>query len=134
MSPRPPPVWMVRLNVALLRRGLRLGTQHLLTVPGRKSGAPRSTPVSIATHNGRRYIVAAFPDADWVKNVRATGTATLARGRSEEHVRFSELATTERGPVLRAFLEQVRGGVRFFGRQTPDEIVATAARYPVFVS
>ena len=133
MSPRPPPVWMVRLNVAFLRRGLRLGTQHLLTVPGRKRGEPRSTPVSIAIHDCSRYIVA-FPDADWVQNVRATGTATLARGRSEGHVRLSELATTERGPVLWAFLEQVRGGVRFFGRQTPDEIVATAARYPVFVS
>ncbi|HEX5013700.1 MAG TPA: hypothetical protein VFV72_06010 [Candidatus Limnocylindrales bacterium] len=45
---------------------------------------------------------------------------------------LSEVPVGEREPILRAFLEQVRGGVRFFGRQTPDEIVAGAARYPVF--
>jgi hypothetical protein len=34
--------------------------------------------------------------------------------------------------VLRAFLEQVRGGVRFFGSASPDEVAAAADRYPVF--
>ena len=37
-----------------------------------------------------------------------------------------------RGPILRAFLEQVRGGVRFFGWSDPDVIAAAADRYPVF--
>ena len=43
-----------------------------------------------------------------------------------------ELPIADRGRILRAFLEQVPGGVRFFGRQTPDEVVAGAERYPVF--
>jgi deazaflavin-dependent oxidoreductase (nitroreductase family) len=123
---------MVRLNVAFLRRGLKLGSQHLLTVPGRTTGEPRSTPVSIATVDGARYIVAAFADAAWVKNVRAAGSGTLSRGGQREVVRLDELPVIERGPILRAFLEQVRGGVRFFGDQTPDEIAAAADRYPVF--
>jgi deazaflavin-dependent oxidoreductase (nitroreductase family) len=129
---KPPPSWMVRLNVAMLRGGLSIGSQHLLSVRGRKSGALRSTPVSIATVDGSRYIVAAFADAAWVQNVRAAESATLARGRRVEIVRLVELPTAERGPVLRAYLQQVRGGVRFFGSADADVVVAEADRYPVF--
>ena len=132
MSAKPPPPWMVRLNVAMLRRGLRIGTQCLLSVPGRRSGLLRETPVSIATVNGTRYIVAAFANAEWVHNVRAAGAGRLQRGQVAETVQLDEIPLAERGPVLRAFLQQVRGGRRFFGRQTPDEIVASADRYPVF--
>jgi deazaflavin-dependent oxidoreductase (nitroreductase family) len=123
---------MVRFNVAVLRRGLRIGSQHLLTVRGRKTGEPRSTPISVAVIDGTRYIVAAFGDAAWVANVRAAGSAELSRGGRTEQVMLTELPIADRGPVLRAFLAQVRGGTRYFGSQTPDEIVAGAERYPVF--
>jgi len=132
MPAKPPPSWLVSLNISLLRRGFHVGTQYLLTVPGRKSGRPRSTPISLATVDGNRYIVAAFADALWVKNVRASNTAVLSRGRDEETVKLTELPVADRPPVLRAFLEQVRGGRRFFGSQTPDDVVAEADRYPVF--
>jgi deazaflavin-dependent oxidoreductase (nitroreductase family) len=128
----PPPGWMVRINVALLRAGLRVGSQYLLTAPGRKSGAPRSTPISVVTMNGERYIVSAFSDADWVKNVRAAPGATLRRGGHTEAVTLVELPEAERDPVLRAFLLQVPGGVRFFESSKPDVVVASAGRYPVF--
>jgi hypothetical protein len=36
-----------RLNLLVLRLGLRIGTQHILSVPGRKTGRMRSTPVSL---------------------------------------------------------------------------------------
>jgi deazaflavin-dependent oxidoreductase (nitroreductase family) len=123
---------MVRMNTAMLRRALKIGSQHLLTVRGRKTGELRSTPVSIATVDGARYIVAAFADAAWVKNVRAAGVGSLARGRTSEDIRLTELPIVERGPVLRGFLEQVPGGVRFFGSKDHDEVVAAADRYPVF--
>jgi deazaflavin-dependent oxidoreductase (nitroreductase family) len=132
MSVKPPPGWMIRLNAAFLRRGLRLGSQYLLTVRGRRTGDPRSTPISIAVIDGERYIVAAFARAAWVANVRAAGEGALTRGGHTEHVTLIELPVEDRGPILRAFLEQVRGGVRFFGRQTTDEIVGGADRYPVF--
>lgn len=64
--PNPPPSWMIRLNVAALRRGLKIGSQYLLTIQGRTSGAPRSTPISVVALDGERYIVAAFSEADWV--------------------------------------------------------------------
>jgi deazaflavin-dependent oxidoreductase (nitroreductase family) len=132
MDATPPPAWMVRLNVGLLRRGLAIGSQHLLTVTGRRSGEPRSTPVSIAVLDGDRYIVAAFGDAAWVRNVRAARAGTLLRRGRTESVRLDELPISHRAPVLLAFFEQVRGGRRFFGGQTIDEVVRNADRYPVF--
>ena len=128
----PPPRWMVNLNRAFLRRGLKVGSQYLLTVPGRTSGEPRSTPISVVTLDGQRYIVSAFADADWVGNVRAAGAGSLARGKQAENVRLVELPASEREPVLRAFLQQVPGGVRFFESPEPDAVVASAGRYPVF--
>lgn len=132
VATKPPPGWMIRLNVALLRRGVAVGSQHLLSIRGRRSGELRSTPVSIATLDGARYIVAAFPEAAWVKNARAAGEGVLSRGRRAEEVRLVEIPVAERGPVLGAFLAQVRGGVRFFGHQSPQAIVDAADRYPVF--
>jgi deazaflavin-dependent oxidoreductase (nitroreductase family) len=131
-SPKPPPLWMVRLNAALLRRGLKIGSQYLLSVPGRKSGKLRSTPISIVGVDGARYIVAAFADAAWVANLRAAGGGTVRRGRQDEVVRAIELPVEERGPILRVFLQQVPGGVRFFGSADPDTVAAAADRYPVF--
>ena len=129
---KPPPDWMVRLNVVLLRRGLKVGSQYLLSVRGRRSGAERVTPVSIVTVDGSRYIVAAFAEADWVKNARAAGVGSLSRGSEREAVRLVEVPEAERGEVLRAFLRDVRGGGRFFDSADPEEVVASAARYPVF--
>ena len=123
---------MVRLNVALLRRGWLVGSQALLTVPGRRTGEPRSTPVSIATVDGTRYVVAAFGDAARVHNVRAAGSATLSRGGKTEAVRLVELPVQERAPVLRAFLRQVRGGALYFGTHDADVVAAAPALYPVF--
>jgi deazaflavin-dependent oxidoreductase (nitroreductase family) len=129
---KPPPMWIVRFNIAALRLGLKVGSQHLLTIPGRKSGVPRTTPVSLVTVAGRRYIVAAFAEADWVRNARAAGAGVLRRGRQNERVRLVELPVEERGPILRAFLQQVPGGVRFFGMSAdPDAIAAAADQYPV---
>lgn len=129
---KPPPAWMIRLNVAMLRRGLRIGSQHLLSVRGRRTGLARSTPISIATVGADRYIVAAFADAAWVANVRAAGEGALSRGVATERVGLHELPPEDRAPVLRAFLEQVRGGVRFFGSADPAAVVAKADQYPVF--
>ncbi len=129
---KPPPGWMVRMNVAVLRRGLKVGSQSLLTVPGRSSGMPRSTPISVVTVDDQRYIVSAFAEADWVKNVRVAGAASLSRGKHTEAVTLVELPVAERDPILRAFLRQVPGGVRFFESPEPDAVVASAGRYPVF--
>jgi deazaflavin-dependent oxidoreductase (nitroreductase family) len=134
------PRWLKPMNrvvIALQRRGLVIGTMRLLSVPGRKSGELRTTPVSPLTVDGKRYVVAGMQEADWVKNARAAGWGILARGRKEERVAIVELPVEERGAVLRQFPCKVPHGVQFFERLygmsgDPDGFAALAPRCPVF--
>lgn len=134
------PWWLKPLNrviVALQRLGLVIGPTRLLSVPGRKSGELRTTPVSPLRVNGSLYIVAGLDGAAWVKNARAAGWGILARGRKQARVGLVELEPGERGPVLREFPTKVPGGVPFFRRlygvsPDPDEFAALAPLCPVF--
>jgi hypothetical protein len=134
------PRWLNLANpviVALQRRGVVIGTMRLLSVPGRKSGQLRTTPVSPLVVEGERYIVAGFEDADWVKNARVAGWGTLARGRDKERVNLVELPLQERVPVLREFPRKIPNGVQFFRQLygisgTPEEFETLAPRCPVF--
>ena len=72
---------------ALLRSGVKIGQMTLLTVPGRKSGQPRTTPVVIGEHDGLRWVVSVYGQVDWARNLRAAGKATLQRGRRSETVK-----------------------------------------------
>jgi hypothetical protein len=133
------PWWLKPANrviMALNRRGIVLGTQHILSIPGRRTGKLRSTPVSLLTVAGKRYVVTGF-DTDWVKNARAAGWGILARGGKRERVALVELPVAERGPILREFPRQVPHGIQFFERllnlpNDPDAFAAAAPRCPVF--
>ena len=105
MSTEALPRWLgpaSRVNTWLLRLGLPIGTQHVLSVRGRRTGLMRSTPVSLVTVDGSRYIVSG-DGLNWVANARAAGWGTLERGRRSERVALNELPLAERGPILRAF-------------------------------
>jgi Domain of unknown function (DUF385). len=122
----------------LLRLGLRIGTQHVLSVPGRKTGRLWSTPVSLVKLDGARYIVSGEGLA-WVKNARVAGWGTLERARRQERVTLTELPPEDRGPILRAFWHQVPGGRSFIARlfgiapdSSADDFAAAAPRCPVF--
>jgi deazaflavin-dependent oxidoreductase (nitroreductase family) len=70
----------------LMAAKVPLGFNGLITVPGRKTGVPRTTPVAIiADGSGRRWVWAPWGDVQWVRNLRAAGRATITvRGRTEE--------------------------------------------------
>jgi hypothetical protein len=46
-------------------------------VRGRTSGAWRTTPVNLLDHRGRRYLVSARGEGQWVRNLRVAGTAAM---------------------------------------------------------
>ncbi len=134
------PRWLKPANrviIALQRLGLPIGTMYLISVPGRKSGKLRTTPVSPLTVDGQRYIVAGLDQADWVKNARAAGWGILARGRKQERVTLLELPPEERAPILREFPRKVPHGVQFFQQlygvsDDPEAFTALAPQCPVF--
>ncbi len=91
MSDPKPPAWLKPMNKALMAMqslGVATGPVRVLTVPGRKSGAPRSTPATPFTLDYGLYVVGGYPRADWVLNARAAGTGTVTRGRKSERVTF----------------------------------------------
>ena len=142
-KPVRPPWWLKPANkvfVRMSRLGLSFGGESpvVLTVAGRKSGRERSTPVTPMTVDGHEYVVAGFPGADWVANVRAAGEATIARGRTWRRVRMVELSPDDARPLLRVFPEEVPTGVGFMKRSglvvdgRPEEFEALAGRCAVF--
>jgi deazaflavin-dependent oxidoreductase (nitroreductase family) len=141
MSDQQPPRWLKPMNkimMAIQRLGVPVGPTQVLTVPGRKSGAPRPTPVTPFTLNGGLYTVAGYPGADWARNARAAGTGTLSRGRKSRRVKIVELTADEARPVLRAYPVKVPVGVGLAKRSglvqdgTPEEFEALAGTISVF--
>ena len=150
MSDRRPPRYLKSMNkvmMAVQKLGIPTGPAMVLTVPGRKSGQPRSTPMTPFDHDGGLYTVAGYPGSDWAANARAAGAGTLSRGRKSRRVKIVELSTEEAGPVLRSFAVKVPVGalmaaalrrrprIALFDCGTPSPVVrwrpcaATPARF-----
>jgi deazaflavin-dependent oxidoreductase (nitroreductase family) len=141
MSDPHPPRYLKQMNkvmIAVQKLGIPTGPAMVLTVPGRRSGKLRSTPMTPFRFDGGLYVVAGYPGADWAANARAAGTGTLSRGRRVRHVAIVELTAEQARPVLRAFPVEVPVGVRFARSSgmvvdgTSDEFEALAGRLAVF--
>jgi deazaflavin-dependent oxidoreductase (nitroreductase family) len=141
MSEFRPPRYLKPMNkfmMAVQKLGIPTGPAMVLTVPGRKTGKPRSTPMTPFEHDGGLYVVAGYPGADWASNARAAGTGTLSRGRKSRRVKIIELDATESRAVLRTFAVKVPVGVGFAKRSglvrdgAPEEFAALAGRLSVF--
>jgi deazaflavin-dependent oxidoreductase (nitroreductase family) len=138
-----PPWWLKYVNkvmIGLHKLGVGFGGKGpvVLTVPGRKTGKPRTTPVTPMTVDGKRYVVAGLPGSDWAANARAAGEATLQVGRHTDRARMVEMSTDDARPLLRAFPVEVPSGVGFIKNAglvtgpNPDEFEALAGRLAVF--
>jgi deazaflavin-dependent oxidoreductase (nitroreductase family) len=128
-----------RVVNALVRPLARLGLvgprTHLLTVPGRRSGKPWTTPVSLVELGGERYAVAPYGERNWVKNARAAGRIELRRGRKRQALRVEELDAVAAVPVLREYYRLGLVTRPFFGvtlDSTVEAWLAEAPRHPVF--
>ncbi len=127
------------ISKSLLAAGVPLGFNGLLTVRGRKSGLPRTTPVAIIAASGRRWVWAPWGEVQWVRNLRAAGRATITMRRRTEEVSATELDPAERvryfrdalGPLARS----IPFGVQFIriadGVDLNDPVAAAEGR-PVF--
>lgn len=91
----------------LLALGVPMGPDVLLTVRGRKSGLPRTTPVTVGEHGGRRGIISPFGETNWARNLRAAGRATIRFGRRREEVRAVELDHDEAVRFIREVIAPI---------------------------
>src|SRR5206468_4466521 len=89
----------------VLKAGALMGPNALITVRGRKSGLPRTTPVALVEIDGKRWVIGTFGEVNWVRNLRAAGRATLSTGNRADEVTASELM----GEARTAFFRDVLG-------------------------
>ena len=123
------------LFVALLRVGFKIGSMSLLTVRGRKSGQLRTVPVLLVEHDGHSFLVAPYGVVQWVRNIRAAGTATLTRGRRSKVISVTELPAHEAAPILKQYLVKATAARPYFDATLDSPLKAferEAPRHPVF--
>ncbi|HTW03012.1 MAG TPA: nitroreductase family deazaflavin-dependent oxidoreductase [Streptosporangiaceae bacterium] len=125
------------VTAGMIKAGLGPAGLHLLTVRGRTTGLPRTTPVNVIEHDGRRWLVAPYGNVGWVRNARATGRVELRRGRTVQQASVREAAPGEAAPVLRSYLSRLKlvVGPYFDVAPTGNDaaFAAEAPRHPVFV-
>ncbi len=127
------------IATALLKLGVPLGANGIITIRGRTSGEPRATPVAIIGVAGRRWVWAPWGDVHWVRNLRAAGRATITVRRRTEDVTATELDMAERVAYFRDVLgplaRSIPGGLTFLRRVDgvdPDDPVEAARGRVVF--
>jgi deazaflavin-dependent oxidoreductase (nitroreductase family) len=125
----------------LMRLGVPLGPNALLSVRGRKSGLVRTTPVAAVKLGGRRWIIGTFGEVNWVRNLRGAGEGVISVGRRKESVRAIELNRSETDSffteVLGPYVKRMRLGAWLLGsvlnaRDILEDPHGAAERYPVF--
>ena len=126
----------------LIRAGLPLGPNVMLTVRGRSSGLPHTFPVAIMETAGRRFIQSPYGEVNWVRNLRVKPEAIVTKGSRQQPVAAIELAPEEAVVILRAGLDRylrsplLRPLVRVFTGVRPDstdeQMLAHARRHPMF--
>lgn len=126
-----------RIVAGMTRLGISVLGSRVLAVRGRTSGAWRTTPVNLLTHDGARYLVAPRGVTQWVRNIRASGAGELRVGRRTEAIRVTEVPDDEKPAILRAYLRRWKAEVGvFFQGVGPDandeELRRIAPQYPVF--
>lgn len=136
------PWWVPYFNAVakpLLALGVPMGPDILLTVRGRRTALPRTTPVTICDYGGRRGFISPFGETNWVRNLRAAGTATIRFGRKREDVRAVELSHDEAVRFIREVIAPIAAEskigdwfVRNIDKIDLDHPEAAAVGKPVF--
>ena len=137
----------------LMSAGVPTGSRNIpLTVRGRRSGTPRTTPLGMLELDGRRFVQASYSEDGWVRNLRAAGEATMTDHGRRVAVQTVELAPDTAAALLRRALEPYRRSrllrallgprarppvavlrwCRIRVDDTPEEYLAEARRHPLF--
>ena len=131
------------ITTTLIRLGVRPDPRMaLLTIRGRKTGRDRTVPIGVFERAGRKYVVAAFGEVNWVLNLRAAGAVTITEGNRRARYAAEQVHGEEAALVLRdclaAYLPSPLAGPMLRQRisvaaDAPLEMLtAEARRTPVF--
>ncbi|MGZ8180211.1 nitroreductase family deazaflavin-dependent oxidoreductase [Williamsia sp. SKLECPSW1] len=123
----------------LADHGLGLAGARTLTVVGRSTGEPRSTPVNPFTVAGHTYLLSPRGNTQWSRNLRAAGECDLRRGHSTTAYVATEMADADKPALLRPYLKRWGWEVSAWLPQkvshtsTDEELLAIAPHIPAFL-
>lgn len=128
--------WQNGASALAFAAGLWPQRAATLEVRGRRSGRLIAVPVVIAAYDGERYLVSMLGEqANWVRNVRASGGQAVLRHGQREAVRLEEVAVERRPAILRRYLALAPGARPHITLQRDAplaDFVQIAPRIPVF--
>jgi deazaflavin-dependent oxidoreductase (nitroreductase family) len=104
------------LTSALLKLGVSMGPNGLLTVRGRTSGQLRTAPVAVVDLDNRRYVIGAYGDVQWTRNLRAAGEADFRLHGRTDRVTAHELDRPAAIAFFRDTLPTFVGRLPWIGR------------------
>ena len=98
-----------------------------LSVNGRRSGMPISTPINPFEFEGATYVIGGGGNTHWVRNLRAAGTGSLRIHGREESFRAVELHGPEQVRIASAYRDRMgRRAASYFA------VLPNPADHPVF--
>ena len=121
-----PPWFAARIfNKIAMATGIS-GSERLI-VTARSSGRQQEIPVITVDVGGTRYLVSTRGESQWVRNVRANPTVTLATKVGTARFSATEIPVSQRDPVLTAYRAKAGKTVDGYFAKLPDP-----ADHPVF--
>jgi F420H(2)-dependent quinone reductase len=117
------PPWFMRAIFNRIATTFSFGPFETLIVTKRVSKQPQKIPVTPIDVDGVKYLVSAYGETEWVKNVRASPNIKLG---GVDYM-AAETAVDTRKPILDAYQAKVGKYVDDQFRQLPDPV-----DHPVF--
>jgi len=128
----------------LLRFGMPLGPNRVLTIRGRRTGQFHTIPLAVAEVDGRRWVIGTFGETNWVRNLRAAGEAEVEIDGARRQVRAVELSQEQAAHFFtdvivpyvarlpRPWRMGVRSLIRFAAPEIETDPLFAARKHPVF--
>lgn len=128
MESAPPPYVRPQFFMAhVVNPILKVIGSPTLTVRGRRSGLPITTPLAPFDFEGARYLVGGGGDTHWVRNLRAAGEGQLRMGGKHQDFHTVEIQGPERDRIVAAYRTSM--GRRF---ESYFKALPNLADHPVF--
>lgn len=100
----------------------------ILTTTGRRSGLPRRTALEFHLHKGRKYVMCAWSNSDWYRNILVDPRVTLQTSRGTDRALARRLTSHDEWAEAYEFVERhpyMRLWARLLGfRLSREEFIA----------
>lgn len=121
------PPWFTAKVFNRIAMAAGISGSETLTVKRRGSGQDQQIPVITVEVDGITYLVSTRGESQWVRNVRAAPTVTLASKAGAVTYMAVEVPVDQREPILAAYRAKAGKAVEGYFRKLP-----APADHPVF--